>query len=186
MIEKWVLKCSDEGHPIKRSQLTFTIEYVIESLPARTRMTLAFKDKPTKSWYGKFLKRHPAIAMKKAEYLSISRALVTESRIRSWFSRTAAYLDDEAFEAMKDPLRVFNADETAVWLNPSGDKVLARRTQVAYAINGNDEKVNITMLFTIDASGSFVCPTVVYKGVRNSRDSHIPRGGTLSRQRRAG
>lgn len=45
---------------------------------------------------------------------------------------------------------------------------------VAYAINGNDKKVNVTILFTVNAAGSFVCPTVVYKGVRQSRDVHIP------------
>jgi len=73
--------------------------------------------------------------------LSIAHAKVTEPPIRSWFSQVGYFLGPELMDVLKNPCRIFNSDETALWLNPDGDKVLARRGVMTYAINANDNKV---------------------------------------------
>jgi len=100
----------------------YTVESVIASLPRTAKEALCFKnDMPHRSWYYKFLNQHPVISIKKAEYLSACRATVTEERIRGWFTHVDSLLAKEGLkDAVNDPKRIFNCDETAVWLNPTG------------------------------------------------------------------
>ena len=70
--------------------------------------------------------------MKKAEYLLASRAKVTEGRIRAWFDHVASLLEEEGVkDVLNDPSRIFNCDETAVWLNPNGKRVLTKKAETA-------------------------------------------------------
>ena len=167
-LHTWILSCCKRGFPIRVSDLQFTVEGIIHSLPLATRTCLSFSNGvPSKGWYYKFLERHPTVSLKKAEYLSASRAKVTEGRIRRWFEEVHEILEEEGFlEVLQDPSRLFNCDETAVWLNPSGRRVLTKKGEVAYAVNTNDDKMNVTVLFTVRADGEFVWPMYVHKGER--------------------
>lgn len=66
------------------------------------------------------MKRHEdEIGLEKAQYVSKARSQVSEKDIRMWFSRTEEILQkDNYLEVLSDPSRVFNTDETAVYLNP--------------------------------------------------------------------
>ena len=61
-----------------------------------------------------------------------------------------------------------------MWLNPLGKKVSGEKGKAAYSISPNDDKTNVTMLFTICADGSFIAPYVLHKGKR------IPKGKAVS------
>ena len=77
---------------------------------------------PGRKWFDAFLRRHPRIAHKKAEQLSKARAVLTENRIRLWFSDVRIQLADK-IEILQDPRRVFNMDETVVYLARKGGLV---------------------------------------------------------------
>jgi len=122
---------------------------------------------PHKSWYSKFLHRHPVISLKRSEYLSASRAKVTEEHIQHWFEVTEDLLkEDNWFHILEEGNRVFNCDETAVWLNPDRGCVLTKKGEVAFSISPNSDKMNVTMLFTIRTDGEFLTPFVIHKGTR--------------------
>jgi len=105
--------------------------------------------------YYKFLNRHPVISLKKAEYLSSCRATVSEERIRGWFANEESLFEEEGLTAvLNDGTRIFNCDETAVWLNPSGRCVLTKKGEIAYSVSTTDEKSNVTVLFTASADGT--------------------------------
>lgn len=62
-------------------------------------------------------------------------------------------------DVLKDPRRVFNTDETAFYLNPNPGKVLAAKGRKnLYTAAGNDEKFNLTVLMTANASGKVAPP----------------------------
>jgi hypothetical protein len=60
------------------------------------------------------------VKVHKAEKLSKARAGVTEEFIREWFSKAEAYFtNQEVMDVLLNhPERVFNLDETGVFLNP--------------------------------------------------------------------
>jgi len=62
------------------------------------------------------------LSVKKSEYLSHPRALLTEGAVRQWFSNVRQQLNDEGvdLEVLNDPSRIFNLDETAIFTNPNG------------------------------------------------------------------
>ncbi|KAG5882848.1 hypothetical protein JTB14_022359 [Gonioctena quinquepunctata] len=65
---------------------------------------------------------------------------------------------------MKNPSRVLNPDETAFYMNPRSGKVLAKKgSKLVYLAGANDEKENITILLTANASGQIAPPMIVYR-----------------------
>ncbi|CAG5075846.1 Protein of unknown function [Cotesia congregata] len=146
------------GFPINREFLIHSVKQLVKA----EGMKNPFKDNvPGRKWFEGFLKRHPRVGQKKAEYLCKARAVVTESGIRSWFFHVAEELG-ENIEILKDPRRVFDMDETAVHLAPKGGLVLAERGKSVYDVAGN-EKENVTTLFNVNAAGEFAPPLTIFK-----------------------
>lgn len=75
------------------------------------------------------------------------------------------YINTEGLtEAFQDPKRVYNADETALFVSPKGEKVLIREGEkTAYNHINNDERENLTTLINVNAAGMIVPPMVVFK-----------------------
>lgn len=77
---------------------------------------------PGHKWVKGFFDRHPIFSVKKSEYLSRQRALLTEHAVCKWFKDVRQQLTDENidFAILEDGRRVFNLDESALYTNPSG------------------------------------------------------------------
>ena len=71
--------------------------------------------------------------------MSESRANVTESRVRKWFSVVREILGDDT-EILNDPQRVYNVDEMAFFLAENGTVVLAEHGKPVYNVNKNSDK----------------------------------------------
>jgi hypothetical protein len=89
---------------------------------------------------------------------------VSEKDIRKWFTEIRCYIDEEdLFEVIQDPRRVFNADETGFNICPKTGKVLAEKgCKNVYEIEKGPAKENITVLFTFSAAGSVCSPLIIY------------------------
>lgn len=122
-------------------------------------------NRPGRKWYNSFLKRHPEISQKHAEYVKKARGAVTEHKIRSWFTEVSSALKDH-LSVLKDPNRVFNMDETCFFLTPKGDLILGPRGQQVYDESSNSDKENITTLFSANANGKFSPLLTVYNYAR--------------------
>ena len=76
-------------------------------------------------------------------------------------------------EAMQDPSRIFNQDETAVEIGSSSQRVLAEvNTEILYSISGGSRE-HITASYLTSADGCLVPPRLIYKGVRNMAQKHL-------------
>lgn len=81
-----------------------------------------FRDnRPGKKWFESFLKRHPNLVEKTAENLTKARDGVKETDVINWFQEIEQYLEQNNLkDIVKDPNRVFNADESAFFFVSEG------------------------------------------------------------------
>ena len=92
-ISEWLIDLSGMEFPIDKDCLLHSVKKLIEALQIET----PFKNNLAgRKWFEEFMKRHPNSSKKKAEYLSKSRAAVTETKIRKWFSDLQELLGDQA------------------------------------------------------------------------------------------
>lgn len=160
IIINWMFKSADGGFPITKSQLLDSIEMYIKKLNRST----SFKDgRPGAKWFKLFMKRHPEVSPRMTQNLGKARASVTEESLKKWFDEVKAELK-ENLDVLEDASRVFNADETAIFLAPKGEKALVRKGEKAvYSFISNDEKECITCLIGCNALGQLMPPMAVFK-----------------------
>lgn len=168
LLVKWILYLADSGFPVCKEQLLDSVEMLIKQL----KRPNTFKEgRPWRHWYEGFMKRHPEISARMAQNLTNARASVTETKIKRWFSEISQYLTNENIkDILDDPSRVYNCDETAMYLNPKGEKVIVRKGEKAvYTFINNDEKECLTTLITCNANGQLAPPMIMYSYKRVPR-----------------
>lgn len=176
----WIVHTAGRGFPITRIQLADSVQLFLNR---ESRTPLFTHNRPGKDWLRRFIGRHSAIiAPRLSENLSRSRAKLSEASIRKWFADVNQYLDTENVSTvLKDPRRVFNIDETGFMLNPTRDRVLAKRGQrnVYNVVLGN-EKESVTVSLGFNAAGEMCPPLMVlnYARVPNWVQNDFPVGWT--------
>lgn len=158
-IEEWILDCAKMGFPIDRDGLLSSVQRVVQEL----KLDVPFANgRPGKTWYYAFLNRHKQISRKKAEYIHGGRGAVTEEKIRKWFEEVKLSLADKT-EVLSDPTRVFNMDESGFALAPKTGVILGPRGKSVYDERTVSDKENLTVLFSVDAAGTFAPPLAIFK-----------------------
>ncbi|XP_049886788.1 uncharacterized protein LOC126381335 [Pectinophora gossypiella] len=168
LLVQWLLAMADRHCPVGKEQLIDSVQHILKTDKRENPFT---NDRPGRKWYNLFLNRHPEISERLSQNLTTSRENVNEKQINQWFSEVEKYLqDNQLSEIVKDPSRVFNADETAFFLNPKPGRVLVKKgNKNIYSTSGN-EKENLTVLFTTNAAGDIAPPMVVFSYDRIPRD----------------
>uniref|UniRef100_A0A336MFM0 CSON002321 protein n=1 Tax=Culicoides sonorensis TaxID=179676 RepID=A0A336MFM0_CULSO len=164
----WCISCSRMGFGVTTDMLLDSVQKYVQKSGIET----PFKDdRPGKSWYYGFMRRHKILSKKKAEHLNRARGSVTETKIRHWFREVRELIGTEFMDCMNDPLRVWNMDETGFCLSPKGGKkVIGERGKTVYEESSRSDKENITTLFTVSAAGTFAPPLTLFKYVRLPRN----------------
>ena len=94
--------------------------------------------------------------------LTKSRANITESDLKGWFSTIQEYLESKNIIDI-DPERIFNVDESAFLLNPKFNKVLVKKCEkVVYNVCTSDKEY-YTALICGNAAGQLLPTMIVYK-----------------------
>lgn len=159
MLKKWAMALATRGFPITKNDLLTSVHHVLKDLKSEH---LFPGGRPGPTWLTLFLKRNPEISQRTVEKLSKVRADVSENFIKAWFNEIEKYVrENNLLPALSDPSRVFNMDETAFFLCPQGQKVLAIRGQKnVYEVHSGSDKESLTVLANINAKGD-VAPTLV-------------------------
>nr|XP_018903569.1 PREDICTED: uncharacterized protein LOC109034731 [Bemisia tabaci] len=122
---QWASHLSAMGFPATKTQLLDSVARLVRY----GKINVPFKnDRPGRKWYASFLKRHPILAERTSQNLTRSRANVTKEDLIQWSVKVETYLKrKDLFNILKDPTRVFNADEFALFLSPKPGCVLAKK-----------------------------------------------------------
>ncbi|XP_045767599.1 uncharacterized protein LOC123868946 isoform X2 [Maniola jurtina] len=161
LLVQWVLHMADRHFPVTKDHLLDSVQKIIIE---KNLDTCPFtNNRPGKKWYASFLKRHPEIKERIAQNLSRARENVTEEELRNWFDINRKYLESRGLvEALTDPNRVFNTDESAFFLQPKAGRVLVRKGYKNVNNVGGGKKANLTVLITANAAGILAPPMVIY------------------------
>lgn len=165
MLKNWVKALAVVGFPVTKANLLTSVKQILKD---RKEEHLFPGGTPGTTWLKLFLKRNPDISERTVEKLSKVRANVTESFIKSWYHEIEDYVQSQNLKTVfADPSRIFNMDETAFFLSPRGEKVLAVKGQKnVYEVHSGSDKENITVLVNVSASGEVPPPLIVFAGQR--------------------
>ncbi|KAJ8930676.1 hypothetical protein NQ314_016500 [Rhamnusium bicolor] len=181
-LQNWILSKAKLGFPMHPNEVKDAVQKILKTIG---RINPFVDDRPGNKWLHLFLKRNPNISKRNTEIISKSRASVTESAIREWFSELRTFLEnDNILDMMNDGSRIFNADETGVRTCTKSGLVLAPKNyKNLYEIASGPEKESITVLCNYSASGIAAPPMVVfpYKRVPKELALTVPEGWAIGR-----
>ncbi len=123
-----------------------------------------------RDWVRGFLKRHPSIAFRNSQSVSLGQAQVSEQMIRNWHAGFKAYLEkeypQEAPKILSNPTRLWGADESGFPFCPKTQRVLAPKgTRHVYQVQSGS-KEQITVMVCFNAMGQYQDPFIIYPGKR--------------------
>lgn len=132
-------------------------------------------------WVTGFLKRHPEIAIRKAQGLSIARMKgMNKQEVNDYFVLLKNIFDEHGFYSF--PRKIYNTDETGVQLNNPPDKVLASKgAKAVCSLTSAEKGETITVLTCVNAEGHFLPPYCIFKG-KNKKpefEDGLPPGGQV-------
>lgn len=107
------------------------------------------------------MKRNPNVRLRAAQNLTTSRAAVTAENLHDWFAEVFEELKSNQSEhLLKMPEKLFNVDESAFFLNPKENLVLARKGDKNVCIkSGSNEKECLSVLVGGSAA-AYLCPPI--------------------------
>ncbi|KAK3922753.1 Pogo transposable element with KRAB domain [Frankliniella fusca] len=163
LLVDWILDCSRKGFPRRRMDVLLSVKDFLDKAPERKHPFV--NNLPGNKWYRMFLRRHPMIAQRTAEGITRAAGNVSEQDIRKWFEEIRTVLAEEgALDALEDPDRVGNGDESNFRLCPNKSLVLAERgaKDVYEVCAASDDKFAVTAMFAYTASGKQVEPMIIF------------------------
>ena len=140
---------------------------------------------PPVQWVRRFLLRHRLVP-RRSMPLNHGRAILTVDDLDEWQKLTekALFEDPELAEAMQNPARVFNQDETSLCPGVEHQRVLTPKGWDGPVYNaGGDKHLHITASITVSADGEYTGVRLVYKGERRrtTQLKGIPENGVTGK-----
>ncbi|KAJ8932218.1 hypothetical protein NQ314_014838 [Rhamnusium bicolor] len=174
ILVRWLTTLGNRHFPIYKEQLLDSVQQIMIKNKRQNPFT---NDRPGKKWYQSFLKRHNEIVQRTCQNLTTSRDSVTQ-KDNLWFDEIKKYLEESNLMfILDDPKRIYNADESAFFLQPCAGHVLTRKGEKnVYSASGN-EKENLTVLVTANAAGQLPPPMIVfsYERIPSNISNNVPR-----------
>lgn len=133
-------------------------------------------------WLNLFLRRHPDIAIRKAEGVSIARAShMNRENVNQFFQLLDKILSDNQLH--DKPANIFNTDETGLQLNNKPCHVLAAKgSKNVSSITSGEKGETISVIACCNAEGVFLPPFAIFKG-KNKKDDYLdgmPAGSAIA------
>lgn len=110
-----------------------------------------------------FVRQHPEIGQRAPEGITKASGKFTEKCICNWFRDITVLMKEEnVFETLLDPNRVFNADGTNFRLFHEKCRALEETgSKDVYEIDQTDSKFSITIMFAFSVSTNSIEPMII-------------------------
>ena len=114
-------------------------------------------------WFHGFLNRHPDVSIKKAENLSVARAMsMNKVQVFNWFEAYEALLKRLGVRDL--PRQIWNLDETGVQNIHKADEVVGIVGAPTYNVTALEKGETSTVVAIMNAFGDIPPPMVIHKG----------------------
>ncbi|XP_049949772.1 uncharacterized protein LOC126457500 isoform X3 [Schistocerca serialis cubense] len=157
----WIFECAQKGFPRRKQDIQASVREFLHN----SKRPNPFKDDtPGNKWYSAFLKRHPEVSERTPEGVTAASACVSKQDVRGWFtSREDLLKEENVFDVLSCPSRIFNGDETNFVLCPKKDIVLAPLGfKNIYEVEKGPAKATLTVMCTFSADGKMCPPMIIY------------------------
>lgn len=163
-LSDWIISRYNYGCPVSKQEIIHAAWRLSTNYDNSKEFSI---QGPSENWYRGFMKRHKHLVKRTPEILKRASACVGTAEIRSWFTSVENQLTkDGLLDALKDPRRVLNADETGFALDPQKGFVIAPRGANNVFMVSDNEKEQLTAMLTFSADGYIFKPFLIYPGVR--------------------
>ena len=152
-----------------------------EASPSRITGLENVAQLPSISWVRRLAEHHD-LSLRKTSVISKGQAVISPEDIQMWFADIHSYLSThpDLMEALGDPQRIFNQDETACELGVGEQWVLAKKnTKQVYNVSSSTRE-HVTVSFMVSAVGEVSPPRVIFAGKRDlakTKLKDLPRNG---------
>lgn len=115
-------------------------------------------------WLTSFLRRHPELAIRKAEALSRNRSFsMAKNIVTNYFELLASTMEEH--QLFDKPACVYNMDETGLQLNNRPGEVIAKKgSKVVSTLTAAERGETITVISCCNSEGTFLPPACILKG----------------------
>lgn len=119
-----------------------------------------------KDWYKAFMKRHPEISLRKAQFMNVARAQkLNKFIVGDHFDRLKKVYDK--LELRDHPERIYNMDEKGCRLTIHHQQgVLAKKGAKRVHLQASEHAESVTIAGCVNALGTAIPPMVIFKGQR--------------------
>ena len=165
------------GFPSTPTKIKAAVKTYLDRAKVKTKLV---DNRPGKTWWFGFLRRHPDLKLGRAEKLEISRAMAcSKESVAAWFHE---YEELVKTLGITSPAQIYNCDESGFPLQVKGGmKVCVDRYARRNFQRVSANKDSITSLQCICANGSVLPPYVLFPGKNFNAEYayQLPKDGYL-------
>ena len=175
---EWIKEMGHRGFPLPPIKIKAAVKLYLDR--CKIQIKQFSNNRPGKSWWYAFWRRHPDLKITKSEKLEKSRAMAcTEEAVSKWFREFDELLKELGITS---PQQIYNVDESGFPLQSKNtlrvcvDKLIRRNFQQVSA-----NKDSITSIQCICANGTVLPPSVLFPG-KNFNPEYayqLPRDGFI-------
>lgn len=124
-------------------------------------------------WFHRFLQRNEQLSIRKPEGLSRARINgMTKEKVADFFNTLEKVIDTNNLRGK--PECIYNVDETGMPLNNRPPNIVAMKgSKDVVSMTSVERGENVTVLACMNATGQYIPPFVIFKGVRKRDDFMI-------------
>ncbi len=175
----YIIDMQEIGYPLEPMEFRWAVKKMLDMDGRKTPFCSdGIENLPGKHWYNGFMTRHiDQISVRKSQTVNKAAACVTMGQLENWYKGCVEHLSKipGGLDALADPRRKFNADETGCPLDAKTNRIgkLARRgaKQVYQVQCGTKQQITVEMCF--NAAGEMMPPFFVFPGQRMSTNINI-------------
>ncbi|CAH1975463.1 unnamed protein product [Acanthoscelides obtectus] len=163
------------AHDIKKLSYSFAIQ---QNIPHNFNTE---RKRAGQDWFLAFMRRHPELAVRKAQRMSTARAKgMTRQECTQYFELLGNVLREN--NLLNKPQNIFSLDETGLQLNNNPGKVVVTKgTKMVNCITSAEKGETISVITCVNAEGSFFPPCCIFKGKNKKKkfEDGLPPGGKV-------
>ncbi|KAF2896534.1 hypothetical protein ILUMI_09641 [Ignelater luminosus] len=124
-------------------------------------------------WFHRFMKRNQHLSIRKPEGLPRARINgMKKEKVAEFYKTLENMVEENDFRGK--PECVYNVDETGMPLNNQPPDIIAKKgSKDVVSMTSVERGQNVTVLACMNATGQFIPPFVLFKGVRKRHDFMI-------------